>query len=175
MKVALIHTGTTLLTGIFLFFGNYSYSQTRDSSSVIIKAGPEYNRSSFHNFFWGKHYRKEWNTSVHMPAIMLDTAAGGLTPYEGGGSRQTKSIRLHDPNGHEYVLRSIDKTFGGALPEEFRGTFIENIINDQVSVAHPYSAVMVAPMAEAAQIFHTWPKNVFLPQQNKLDTFNKSY
>ena len=152
--------------------GVHSYSQTADSSTIVIKAGPEYNRSAIHNFFWGKHYRKEWNTPVRMPLIMLDTAAGGLTPYEGGGSRQTKSLRLHDKNDREYVLRSIDKTFGGALPEDLRGTFIENIINDQVSVAHPYSAVMVAPMAEAARIFHTWPKNVFLPYQGKLDTFS---
>lgn len=175
MKVSLIHTGASLLTGTILLLGSNSYSQTPDSASVIIKAGPEYKRSSVHNFFWGKHYRNEWTTPVRIPAILLDTAAGGLTPYEGGGSRQTKSLRLHDSNGREYVLRSIDKTFAGALPENLRGTFIENIINDQVSVAHPYSAVMVAPMAEAAGIFHTWPKNVYLPQQRKLDTFNTSY
>jgi hypothetical protein len=175
MKIRLIHTGAALLTCTIMFFGHCAYSQTPDSSYVVIKAGPEYKRSSIHNFFWGKHYRKEWNTPVRMPLMMLDTAAGGLTPYEGGGSRQTKSLRLHDRNGREYVLRSIDKTFGGALPENLRGTFIENIINDQVSVAHPYSAVMVAPMAEAARIYHTWPTNLYLPKQNALDTFNSSY
>src|SRR5690242_19024155 len=175
MKVNIIHTVVAFLTGTILLFSNYLYAQKRDSASVIIKAGPEYNRSSFHNFFWGKHYRKEWNTPVRIPVMMLDTAVGGLEPYEAGGSRQTKSLRLHDPNGHEYVLRSIDKTFSVALPENLRGTFIENIINDQVSVANPYSAVMVAPMAEAAKIFHTWPRNVYLPQQTSLDTFNSTH
>jgi hypothetical protein len=175
MKLKFIHTFTALLAGILLLLGNYSYSQTSDSTTVVVRAGPQYKRSSFHNFFWGKHYRKEWNTLVRMPKILLDTAFGGLTPYEGGGSRQTKSLKLHDRNGREFVLRSIDKTFGGALPENLRGTFIENIINDQVSVAHPYSAVMVAPMAEAAGIFHTWPKNFYLPEQKLLDSFNASF
>jgi hypothetical protein len=174
MKWNHIYTGAALLTGIAMHLCNYSYAQTTDST-VVVKAGPQYNRSSFHNFFWGKHYRKEWSTAVRVPLILLDTAAGGLTPYESGGSRQTKSLRLHDKNYREYVLRSIDKTFGGALPDDLRGTVVENIINDQVSVAHPFSAVMVAPMAEAAGLFHTWPKNVYLPQQKALDSFNSSF
>jgi hypothetical protein len=175
MKLKLINIGTLVVAGGLLLLCNYSYSQIPDSSSIVIKAGPQYKRSGFHNFFWGRHYRKEWDTRVRVPMIMLDTAAGGLAPYESGGSRQTKSLKLRDKNGREYVLRSIDKTLAGALPDNFRGTFIENIINDQVSVAHPYSAVMVAPMAEAAGIYHTWPKNVYLPKQNALDTFNASF
>src|SRR5205085_3493383 len=87
----------------------------------------------------------------------------------------TKSLKLRDKNKREYVLRSIDKTFGGALPEIFRETFVERIIDDEVSIAHPFAAVMVAPMAEAAGIYHTWPINVFLPQQKALDTFNTDF
>jgi hypothetical protein len=52
------------------------------------------------------------------------------------------------------------------------GHLLKGLVNDQVSIAHPYAAVMVAPMAEAARIFHTWPKNVYLPKQKALDTFN---
>ena len=175
MKLNFIHTGAALLMAIIMLFSDNSYSQSTDSASVLIKAGPQYKRSSFHNFFWGRHYRKDWITPVRIPMILLDTTAGGLTPYESGGSRQTKGLRLRDKNGREYVLRSIDKTFGGALPENLRHTFIENIINDQVSVAHPYAAVTIAPMAEAAGIYHTWPKNVYVPHQNALDTFNSSF
>lgn len=154
-------------------FGNKLDAQVkRDSTRVTVVPGPQYNRSRFHNFLWGKHYRKEWSTPVSIQKFYLDTAAGGLTPYEAGGSRQTKSLKLHDENKREYVLRSIDKTFGGALPDIVRGTFIERIADDQVSIAHPFSAVMVAPMAEAAGIYHTWPKNVFVPVQPALDSFN---
>ena len=175
MKTKVIHTTSWLLGGLLLLSGARLNAQNADSSSVLVKAGPQYNRSFIHNFLWGKHYRKEWNTPVRINKLYLDTAYGGLTPYESGGSRQTRSLRLWDANKREYVFRSIDKTFGGAMPELFRNTFVESIINDQVSIAHPFSAVMVAPMAEAAAISHTWPKNVYLPEQKALDSFNADF
>ena len=175
MKPYFIHTGIILLACMLILPFQYVFSQKADSNSVIAVAGPQYKRSSMHNFLWGKHYRKEWTTPVRIPLIYLDTASGGLTPYEGGGSRQTKSLRLHDGNNREYVLRSIDKTLSGAMPEIYRRTFVEKIVNDQVSIAHPYAAVMVAPMAEAAGIYHTWPRNVYLPKQKALDTFNTDF
>lgn len=78
----------------------------------IIKAGPQYNTSSFHQKLWGKHYRKEWNTPVRIPLFYLDTASGGLIPYASGGGRQSQTLRLQNKDGKEYVLRSIDKTLG---------------------------------------------------------------
>src|SRR4051812_14784230 len=90
-----------------------------------VIAGQEYGRSSFHQFLWGRHYRKEWTTPVRVPIIHLDTIAGGLRPVEQGGGRQTKTLRLQNPQGKQYVLRSIDKDYGGALPQIALGTFIE--------------------------------------------------
>ena len=98
----------------------------------------------------------------------LDTMSGGLTPYQEGGGRQSKTIRLWDQNKKEYVLRSIDKTFGGALPEIFLKSFVEKIFNDQVSIAHPYAAITIPPMAEAAGIYHTKPSIYFIPNQKLL-------
>jgi hypothetical protein len=175
MKWNVIHTGSALFLSLFIGDCQQVFSQQKDSASVIVVPGPEYKKSSFHNFLWGKHYRDEWITPVHINSILLDTTNGGLIPYQSGGSRQTKSLRLRDKDQREYVLRSIDKTFSGALPEIFRKTFVEKIINDEVSIAHPFAAVMVAPMAEAAEIFHTWPENVYLPTQKALDTFNTDF
>jgi hypothetical protein len=149
--------------------------QTSDSQHIIIAAGPQYKKPALYQFLWGKHYRTEWTTPVRIKKIDLDTAFGKLTPYASGGSRQTKSLRLRDENKHEYVLRSIDKTFGKALPDIFRHTFVEKLIDDQVSIAHPFAAVMVAPLAEAAHIYHTWPQNVYVQPQKSLDTFNAEY
>ena len=138
-------------------------------------AGPQYNRSSFHQWLWGKHYRKEWYTPVQLPLFHLDTAGGGLTVYQRGGGVQTRTLRIASDNNKEYVLRSIDKSFGSALPEIYRNTFVERIFNDQVSVAHPYAAVTVAPMAEAAKIYHTWPRVVYVPEQKAMDSFNTGF
>jgi len=146
-----------------------------ESSYKIVIAGKQYDTKTSHQKRWGAHYRKEWATPVKIKIVMLDTLAGGLIPYERGGGRQSKTLRLRDIQGREYVLRSIDKSFGKALPEIYQGTFIETIIDDQVSIAHPYSAITIAPMAEAAKIYHTWPQIIFIPEQPALDTFNKEY
>jgi hypothetical protein len=148
---------------------------SKDSAYKIVVAGIQYNTAASHQKNWGTHYRKEWATPVKVRIVKLDTLAGGLIPYEKGGGRQSKTLRLRDKQGREYVLRSIDKSFGKALPEIYQGTFIESIIDDQVSIAHPYSAVIIAPLAEAAKIYHTWPEIVFIPQQPALDTFNKEF
>lgn len=142
---------------------------------VKVIAGKKYRRSGVHNFFWGKHYRDEWSTPVKIKTVYLDTLMGGLHPVEKGGGRQTKTLRLKDKSGKEFVLRSIDKTFTRALPEIFRGTFVEAVANDQVSIAHPYSAITVPMLAEAAGVYHTNPQIVFVPDQPALDTFRKDF
>lgn len=143
--------------------------------SFTTVAGKQYYRSNLHHALWGKHYRTEWKTPALFKVVMLDTLAGGLTPYQAGGGRQSKSLRLRDANGREYVLRSIDKTFEGALPEIVRGSFIAGIANDQVSIAHPYSALTVAPMADVSGILHTNPVIIYLPKQSRLGEFNAAY
>ncbi|MCY7420160.1 MAG: BamA/TamA family outer membrane protein [Chitinophagaceae bacterium] len=142
---------------------------------VKVIAGKKYQTSGIHNFLWGKHYRAEWSTPVKIKAVHLDTLMGGLVPFKKGGGRQTKTLRLKDKTGKEYVLRSIDKTFTRALPEVFRGTFVEAVANDQVSIAHPYSAITVPMLAEAAGVYHTNPQIVFVPDQPALDTFRKDF
>lgn len=147
----------------------------RSATYKTLTAGPQYTTSTFHQKLWGKHYRNDWNTPVTIKLFYLDTAAGGLTPYQSGGGRQSKTLRLHDAQQREYVLRSIDKTFGRALPQIYQNTFVEKALNDQVSIAEPYAALTIPLMAEAAKIYHTWPQVVFIPQQKALDSFNKGF
>jgi hypothetical protein len=105
----------------------------------------------------------------------LDTALGGLVPTEESGSRQSQGLRLKNNNGKEYVLRSIDKDFSRALPDNFQGTFIARSAKDQASIGHPYSAITITPMIRATGIYHTNPKIVFLPSQDSLGNYNLKY
>ena len=146
----------------------------RDSANTVLTKAGNYNKNSFYKLFWGEHYRKEWNTPIVTKKVLLDTIHGGLKVYQLGGSRQTKSIRATDRNEREYTFRSVDKSFGGALPEITLGTFIEKLANDQVTISHPYSALVVAPLAEAAKIYHANPELVFVPKQNALGKYNDS-
>src|SRR5690348_5388967 len=90
-------TGVAVFTAIF-FASSVAHAQQAQRADSIHKvvAGPEYNRSPLHNALWGQHYRKEWSTPVSVASFYLDTAKGGLIPYEKGGSRQTMSLKLHD-------------------------------------------------------------------------------
>jgi hypothetical protein len=162
---------------IFSFAFIFSYSQTnsKDSANYITKrASSKYNTSNLHNFFWGKHYRKEWYTPVTFKKVILDTLKAGLTPYKTGGGRQSESIRVVDNKKQEYVFRSIDKSFSGALPDIVQGTFISHLADDQVTIAHPYASIVVAPLAEAAKIYHASPSLYYVPKQKALGAFNDS-
>jgi len=149
-----------------------------DSVSPFQKtaiAGAEYKRSGFHQFFWGSDYRTEWTMPVTFPVLNLDSAFGGLTPVKEGGGRQTKSLRLQDSNGKQYVLRTVNKTYLGALPEIVQGTFIEDLANDQIATNHPYAALTVPQMADAAGVYHTNPNYFIVRYSNRLGEYNKDF
>src|SRR5215813_1601816 len=167
---------------LLLLPGLASISQTiimLDSAIVagttVVYPGLEYNRSGYHNFWWGKHYRSEWTTAVRVNNFYLDTAKGGLEIEKEGGSRQSMGLRLKDKNGKEYVLRSIDKDFRNGLPEMFHKTFIGHIAKDQSSIGYPFAAVTITPMIEATGIYHTTPQVVFVPEQKALGDYNKKF
>ncbi len=125
---------------------------------------------------WGSNRRIEWATPVKVPVLWLDTAYGGLTPYQaGGGGNETKSFRLKTKEGKEYSLRSVNKSREEVIEERFRKTFVEDIINDQLSSSYPYGAFPINIMQEKAGIYHPVPVLVYLPKQPALDTFNNKY
>ncbi len=150
-------------------------SDTTKNAYIKVVAGKQYERSKLHQALWGNHYRKEWATPVTVNQFYLDSENGGLHPYEAGGGRQTKTLKLRNPQDREYVLRSIDKDFGKALPEIFQGTFVHRIVRDQGSVAHPYGALTIPSMAEAAKIYHTNPRIVYVPSQAALQNHNSEF
>ena len=143
--------------------------------SITIVPGEQYKASSIKSFFLGKHYRAEWTTPVKVKVATLDTLAGGLTPFLKGGGRQTKNLRLRDKNGKQYVLRSVDKTYTGALPDIMKGTFVEKLANDQVSTEHPFAAITIPPIISTTGIYHTKPKIYYIPKHAALDSFNNEF
>lgn len=165
----------------FILFRTTAYTQKTKivsapdaSGFATIIAGEEYHATGLRKVFLGRHYRAEWTTPVRVRVLNMDTL-GGLTPTEQGGGRQTKTLRLRDVRGKEYVLRSIDKDYGGALPEITRGTFIERLAKDQVSTAHPYAAITIPMLAEAAQVYHTNPQIFLVPQSPRLGAFSEAF
>ena len=156
-------------------------SQTLTADTVpkgaqkTVVAGSHYASSAIRKKIWGEHYRKEWTTPVTVSVLHLDTVFGGLMPVEKGGGNQTKNLRLKRSDGKEYVLRSVDKNFQPNIPEIANGSFVEDIVNDQVSTAHPYAALTIPAMAQAAGIYHTYPQIVFVPKTSSLGEFAEEF
>ena len=92
-----------------------------------------------------------------------------------GGGLQTKSLRLKGGDGKEYVLRSVNKDPSKALVSELRGTFAEDIVQDQISSANPYAPMVVASLAKAAGIFHSTPKMVYVPHSARLGEYESAF
>jgi hypothetical protein len=149
---------------------------TTSGDSVVIQAHPSYNKvSGTHRWFFGTNYRKEWATPVKLPKIKISEIYGGLTPIKEGGGMQTKSLRLTDKRGKEYQLRSVEKTPDKLLPENLQGTFAVDWINDALSGQHPYSALIVPPLAKAGGVPHSNPIIGVVVGEDALGEYKKQF
>ena len=157
--------------GIFIFSISFLNIQAQDSLPVTMPAGKQYKANGWKTFWWGKHYRQEWVTPVAFPVLHLDTLEGGAVPLKAGGGHQSKSLRILTNKGHEYVLRTMDKSIDILVPIEFRGTFLHALATDQLSTAHPYSPLAAAEMADAIQLKHTHPRIYYIPDDPVLGEF----
>jgi len=167
-------TITLLLTFGGLFPSVLLAAVTIPPDTVVV-AGKQYDRGFVHCLFWGKHYRKVWAEPVKIPYLNLRTEAGGLAPTEKGGSYQTKNLRMVNPEGKEYVLRSVDKDPSQTLSAGMRNSFIGKMIRDQTSVVHPYGAMIVPPLAAAAGVFHAHTKYFIVPDDAALGEFRAEF
>src|SRR5258708_2021537 len=126
--------------------------------SAIVKVHAHYDKvGKVHRFFLGENYRKEWGMDVKLPVLRLSELHGGLTVERQGGGFQTTSLRVIDPTGKEWVLRSVEKDPVKLLPLELQQTFARELFIDAMSAQHPFSALVVPPLAEAAGIPHATP------------------
>ncbi|WP_345955178.1 BamA/TamA family outer membrane protein [Mucilaginibacter sp. PAMB04168] len=146
------------------------------ADSITIAVAPDYNRvSGVHRFLLGENYRKEWGTPVKLRIVNLATEKGGLVIEEKGGGMQTKSLRLKDKTGQEWVLRSVQKYPERVLPPQLRSGLTKAIIQDQTSTANPFASLTVPVLAEALQIKHSNPEIVYIGDDPVLGKFRKDY
>ena len=145
-------------------------------STITTCASTRYIKKSKHRGMLGNNYRDEWKTPVeNIPYFDIGREKGGLTIVKRGGGMQTKSLRLEDSLHRQWVLRSVDKYPENVVPDELRGTIAAEVVQDQISASHPYGAFVIPDLAEAAGIYHTNPKLVYLPDDPRLGIYRKSF
>ncbi|MCD4695707.1 MAG: outer membrane protein assembly factor, partial [Bacteroidales bacterium] len=142
-------------------------------TTVHVKLNDLYSRNKFVRFWMGDNYRDVWNQAVELPVFDIASEKGGLEILKRGGGQQTRSVRMKDKNGKQYVLRSVNKYVEKALGEELRNTIAEDAVQDAISASHPFAALTVPNMAEAAGVMHTNPKIVWVPDDPRLGIYRK--
>jgi hypothetical protein len=144
--------------------------------SITVAIEPQYNQvGKTQRFLFGENYRPLWSTPVKMRVFHISQEKGGLKILQLGGGMQTKSLRLEDPNGKEWVLRTIQKYPDKVLPATLRPTIAAAIVQDQISAEHPFAAITVPPMAEALGIPHAHPQIVYVPDDPALGEYRKDF
>ena len=91
----------------FKFKPRDSFKSTQKAS---IYTKEETKKSGFYRSLWGEHYREYYGKLVDAPVVFLDTLWGGLVPLKRGGGQQSKSLRLQDKDGKQFVMRALRKS-----------------------------------------------------------------
>jgi len=147
----------------------------REHDSVLIAPSSLYEGNILKEFMQGENYRKTWATPIQFPIAFLDTLKGGLKILKEGGGKQTHSLKLVNPQGITFTLRSVAKDPQKLIPEIAEDLGLENIIVDGISAQHPYGAILAAKLSEIAGVLHTHPSMYFLPKQDLLGKYNEKY
>ncbi|AYL96159.1 BamA/TamA family outer membrane protein [Mucilaginibacter celer] len=172
-----------LASSLFVASAFYAHGQAIAHSawqkfpdSTVVSVHASYNDvSGIHRWLFGENYRKDWAMKVKLPVIKLSEVNGGLTPVKEGGGLESKSLRLEDKSGREWVLRSVEKVPDKLLPPNLQGTFAVDWVGDEFSGQHPYSALIVPPLAEAAQVPHANPVIGVVAADPALGQYSKTF
>jgi hypothetical protein len=150
--------------------------QVKVQDSITIAISPGYDSvTRAHRFFLGEGYRKLWATPVKMRIVSLGTERGGMKILQVGGGQQTRSLRLQDSSGREWALRTVQKYPERALPEKLRATIAKDIVRDQIVTSHPFSSLIVPPLAAALGVPHANPEIIYIGDDPALGTYRKEY
>ncbi|MDC0006911.1 metallophosphoesterase [Winogradskyella sp.] len=156
-----------------------------EKKAVSIYTKEEVDKSNFYKFLWGERYRAQFGTHVNVPSVNLDTLFGGVIPIRKGGGNQSKSLRLEDKKGRQYVMRALkkqapqylqaimfkDQYIGNKLDDDF----VSNLVKDVFTGSHPYAPFVIGDLADAIGVFHTNPVLYYVPKQNALGEFNTHF
>lgn len=142
-------------------------------------------KNKVHNLFFGTHYRSYYGKQIEAKTATLDTLFGGLKPDKAGGGHQSKSLRLVDKDGKEYVMRALKKSVSRFLQsvafkdqyveDGFENTFAEDFLYDFYTTSHPYAPLAVGALADEIGVSHTNPLLYYIPKQKSLEAFNSNF
>ncbi len=140
-----------------------------DKDTITIAASKDFKViKGLKRFFMGQNYRPEWSEPVNMKVFDISKEKGGMKITGMGGGTQTKSLRLVDKKGKEWVLRSLNKSSSRAIPDAFRGSFADDLATELSSASHPYGALIFPGLAKPINLNVPKPEMFFVPDDTAL-------
>jgi hypothetical protein len=91
------------------------------------------------------------------------------------GGLQTLGLALVGENGRSYTFRSVDKGALLVLPDGFRDTGLEYVIQDQVSSSMPAADLIVTGLARAGGVLSVDQRLVVMPDDPRLGEFREAF
>jgi hypothetical protein len=134
------------------------------TDSAVTSISTQYGAGAIKRFLMGKNYRKTWSTPVKLPIFYLSQS--DLQILDLGGGMQTKSLRLKDKAGKEWMLRTVDKDVSAGVKKALRNLGVKNLMQDMISALYPYSQIIAGQLAKAAHIKAADPQ-LFLVADDK--------
>lgn len=143
---------------------------------VTVPADSTFKISKSRTWWMGYNYRQEWKTPIRVRMISFATEKGGLKVVKRGGGKQTRSLRVADPTGKEYNIRSIQKfVTSETLPGDLQSEAAEDLVADGISASYPYAQLSVATLAQAANIPYLNAEVVYIGDDPGLGEYRKDF
>ncbi|MEM8889339.1 MAG: metallophosphoesterase [Bacteroidota bacterium] len=152
------------------------YDQKLSSKTVFpIKTQVKQTKKT-ETFMLGHHYRNIYLEKYEFPVLDLSTYKGGFRILKKGGGKQTNSLRMINPAGKEYVLRSLTKDVSRTVPYPFNQMpLINYLFIDNFLGTHPFAPLVIGDLADAAKVYHTNPQIYYVPKQPALGSYNDMF
>lgn len=156
-----------------------------DSVKSAIYTQKETTKSDLYRFLWGRRFREYYSIPVAAKVAYLDTLLGGLTPIRKGGGTQSRTLRLKDKRGRQYVMRAMKKNASQYIQAsmfkdqyvqpQFENTASEDLVKDVFTGSYPYAPFVMGRLSDAIGLHHLNPKLYYIPRQNALKEFNAEF
>lgn len=156
-------------------FGQHQKAEKATDSTVYVQTAASYKASALKRFLLGNHYRELWTVKIEVPVFRPAKLKGGLKAVQKGGGMQTLSLRLENDLGRQFVVRSVAKDPSSILPAALKGTLAADVLADQISASHPFGAFVIPHLADAAGIYHTDPKLVYVVKHKNLGQWGDEF
>ena len=142
------------------------------ADTVTVVPGPRYEAGAVRAWLLGSDWRELWNSPLTLPVLDIETFSGGLEIEEQGGGNQSITLHMVDPEGREWIFRSLDK-----YPAEKIGIggLAEWVVQDQVSALHPGGQLMIPVLLDALEILHVEPTLYVLPDDPALGEYRETF